>query len=772
MPGLLDGLRVADLTDGRYDAAGQLAGRILADLGADVVLVEPPDGSPARSDERRFALWNAGKRSVVAPADELATLLVGADVVLAHRAPDAREAPSAVWVAITPYGLDGPRAQWRASDLTIVATSGNMYATGDPDRPPLRCTEPTTAAHAGPEIAVAALTAVASGVPQVVDLSLHETVVMANMGAAARYPYEHNRGRRRGAFTGRTRESWKCRDGWVSFGLRGGAARTRNLQTLTALAVEAGVATPAVTERDWSTYDHRRVADDELAAISDVVQAYFDRHTMAELYDVAVRTGLMLAPANSAREIAASVQLADRGFFTAIGGLHRVPRSFAVTAPDRDLVTVRGGAPAVGSSAPSWPPAPADRGPGEADGRAWSGLRILELGSGAAGPLATGYFADHGATVIRLESAARPDFLRSYTVLDGDPDGSAFFAVLNAGKLDVTIDLKHPDAREIARRLVAWADVVADNFAPGAMDRLGLDRATLRGMNPEVIVASTCLQGQTGPHRDYPGFGGQGAALSGYTNLTGWPDRAPVGPAGTITDSLAPRFTAATVAAALLHRRRTGRGVDVDLSQVEAAVWTLSPWVAAWTQDGQLLERTGNRHRGACPHGAFPSAGDDRWVALAAWTDDEWRRLAAVIGVDPSGYETLGERLDRADEVEALVAQWTRERTAADIADRLQAAGLDAGPVLDWADLIDDPQLAARHHFVRHHHPVLGEQLCEQRGFRLEKTPGAPTAAGPLLGQHTVHVLEDLLGLSRDEVDQAVASGAVSVPTASTRMPT
>lgn len=776
MAGLLEGLRVADLTDDRYAAAGQLAGRILADLGADVVLVEPADGSPARRDAHRFALWNAGKRSVVASADQLAGLLNESDVVLAYRPPEAGEAEDAVWVAITPYGLSGPRAQWRGSDLMIVAASGNVYATGDPDRPPLRCTEPTSAAHAGPEVAIAALTAVASGVPQLVDLSLHETVVMANMGGASRYPFERNRGRRRGAFTGRTRESWRCRDGWVSFGLRGGAARIRNLQTLTKLCVEAGVATPAVTDRDWSTYDHRRVSDEELTAISDVVQRYFDQHTMAELYDVAVRTGLMLAPANSAREIAASEQLRVRDFFTAIGELRHVPRTFAVVEPDRELITVRGPAPPVGGATPSWPSDALDwRRPVTGDG-AWAGLRILELGSGAAGPLATGYFADYGATVVRLESVSRPDFLRSYTVVDGDPDGSAFFAVLNAGKLDVTIDLKHPDARPITERLVEWADVVADNFAPGAMDRLGLDRATLRRINPNVILASTCLQGQTGPHRDYPGFGGQGAALSGYTNLTGWPDRAPVGPAGTITDSLAPRFTAAAIAAALLDRRRTGQGVDIDLSQVEAAVWTLSPWIAAWTQDGEVLERIGNRHRDACPHGVFPAAGDDRWVALAVWSDDEWRRLADIIGVvNQPGFDTVKQRQDNADEVEALVGQWTCERAAADIVAELQAAGLDAAPVPDWADLLDDPQLAARQHFVRHDHPVLADQLCEQRGFRLSQTPGGPAGAGPTLGQHTVYVLENLLGLSRDDVEAAVASGAVSVPTpttTTTRIPT
>ncbi|HWB66043.1 MAG TPA: CoA transferase [Mycobacteriales bacterium] len=774
MAGLLDGLRVVDLSDGSPEHAGHVAGRVLADLGADVVLVEPPGGVALRAEPLRFLAWSAGKRSVVAEPDDdrLAALLRAADVVLATRAPHNGEAPRAAWVAVTAYGLSGPYAEWRGSDLTLSASAAGLYPTGDPDRPPVRCSEGVTAAHGGPEIAVAALTAVASGVPQVVDVSLQETLLLAVMGGPARFPLEHNRGTRRGAFTGRTQESWACKDGWVSFGLRGGPTRVRNLQALTKLCVEDGVATPALTDRDWTAYDHRSISDDELAEITKAVQAYFDRHTMAELYDVAVRTGLMLAPANSPREIADSEQLAARGFYRQLADVPKAPDRFVVAGPEPGLVECRGDAPALGAGPwPNWLCEDVDTAggaqpltTGEGNG-VWAGLRIVELGSGAAGPLATGYFADHGATVIRIEAPNRPDFLRSYTTIRGNPDGSAFFAVLNAGKLDVALDLKDPAQLDVARRLIATADVVAENFAPGAMDRLGLGADVVRELNPTAVRLSACLNGQTGPHRDFPGFGGQGAALSGYTFLTGWPDRAPVGPAGTITDSLAPRFGAACLAAALAHRRRTGQGVDLDLSQVEAAIWTLSPWLMAYTRDGVIGERVGNDRPGACPHGAFPAAGKDCWVAIAVWDDDDWSRLCEVVGNRPAGLDTAADRAAHPDEVAAFVTDWTSRLDPADAASALQAGGVEAAPVHDWESVLSDPQLVAREHFVKLPHPVLGDHVYEQRGFRLTTTPGRPRAAGPLLGQHNHQVLTDVLGMSDAEMTALTATDPVRTTT-------
>src|SRR5204863_557105 len=256
---------------------------------------------------------------------------------------------------------------------------------------------------------------------------------------------------------------------------------------------------------------------------------------------------------------------------------------------------------------------------------AWARVHILEFGAGAAGPIATRYFSENGATVLRIESRNRPDFLRAMALaLSDNPhglEGAPMYDGLNVGKRNLTLNLKHPAAVEIVRRLVVeWADAVAENFAPRAMKSFGLDYESLAAIKPDLVMMSACLNGQNRPHKDYPGFGGQGSALGGYNALTGWPDREPIGPYGTITDSLAPRYVAAALAAGLLYRRRTGKGVYLDVAQVETAHWSLSPWLLDYELDDVLRLRNGNRHADAAPHGAFRCAdeGDvgDRWVAI------------------------------------------------------------------------------------------------------------------------------------------------------------
>ncbi|TML62711.1 MAG: hypothetical protein E6G17_07945 [Actinobacteria bacterium] len=465
--GLLAGLRVVDLAG----EPAQMAARILGDLGADVRLFD----HPGRGRDIDRLAWDAGKTAV--DESSLRSVLAEADVVLDTPGwPGAPEldpslAPRAVWVSVTPFGLDGPRSGWRASDLGVMAASGNMYATGDPDRAPVRCTEPSAWCHAGPEAAFAALTALASGVrPQRVDVSMQEVVLVANMGAGGRFARAGFRGRRTGAAIGRTREIWPCADGYVSFGLRGGKARVPNLQTITRLVEEAGLDSPALSERDWTTYNHLAISDEELREIEAPIARYFEQRTMAELYEVACETNLMLAPANSPKELYASAQLASRSFFGPFAGVERFPLSFArVTSTDGAAAPARprvlgersepatpeaegwpvgrgpvGGAPRSGEGPTGRDPEGQD--PGAAGGAtrgAWSGTRILEFGSGAAGPIATRYFAEHGATVLRVESKTRPDFLRVYAMADKSNthglEGSDMFDALNVGKLSLTL---------------------------------------------------------------------------------------------------------------------------------------------------------------------------------------------------------------------------------------------------------------------------------------------------------------------------------------------
>ena len=759
---LLEGVQVLDLGD---DPAARAA-RILGDLGAAVVRAVPPPGDVLAGNIARA--WNAGKdvRVLAAGEAELEELLAAADIVFdspgrsgIHHLDPAR-APQAVWVRVTPFGSDGPHAQWRASDLGVMAASGNMYCTGDPDRAPVRCTEPTAYAHTGPEAAFAALTALWTGIPQPVDVSMQEVVLVANMATPARFPQTGFRGSRRGANIGRTREIWPTRDGFVSFGLRGGKARVPSLELLSKL-----VGDDALLARNWTEFNQNTATDDELRAIETPIAAYFSRHTMQELFGIACETNLMLAPANSPREIFASAQLAARDFFGPVGDVERFPRAFVTVRSADGAVAPAGPEPETFGAFAATEVARS----GRAGEPAWSGVNILEFGSGAAGPIATRYFAEHGATVLRIESKSRPDFLRVYALGPNNPhglEGAPMYDGLNVGKRNVTLNLKHADAVDLVLRLVVeWADAVAENFAPRAMRGFALDYDALAARRPDLVMVSACLNGQTGPHRDYPGFGGQGSALAGYNALTGWPDREPVGPHGTITDSLAPRFVATALAAGLHYRRRTGRGAYLDVSQVECAIYSLAPWLLDYMVDDVIRLRAGNRHPAMVPHGAFPCVEEegrrDRWVAIACADDEDWARLARIAGIDDSDLARFAARAARVDEVEDLVAAWTGTRTRHDVAEQLQRAGIEAVPVADFGDLHEDPQLAARGHFEPHHHPFLGDGLYERNGFRLVHARSGYDRAGPTLGQDTHWVLGDVLGLAIDEIASLRESGAV-----------
>ncbi len=402
--------------------------------------------------------------------------------------------------------------------------------------------------------------------------------------------------------------------------------------------------------------------------------------------------------------------------------------------------------------------------------RLFDGLKVLEFGGGAAGPLGTRYFADQGATVIRVESKQRPDFIRLLRYTPGDPaglDGSHMFAMVNINKLGIALNMSHPKAIGLARRLVDWCDVLAENFAPKAMAKWSLDYATLSQSKPDLVMISTCLNGQTGPDRNYPGFGGQGSAISGFNHLTGWPDLEPLGPYGTITDSLSPRYVALLVASALLHRRRTGHGQYIDLSQVEGGVVCLSENLLTYTATGELLERIGNRSRHAAPHGVFRCAAkgddDDRWIAISIQSDEQWFALRRAMGdpawaTKPDWSSTAG-RLAQVDQIEAAVGEWTRTKTAEELMRKLQAAGVEAGLVNNFEDLLNDPQLRHRNHYREVTHPVIGKHLCETNGMRFSATPDAVTRPAPRLGEHTSEVFQNILGLSEAEYAELNAEG-------------
>ncbi len=333
------------------------------------------------------------------------------------------------------------------------------------------------------------------------------------------------------------------------------------------------------------------------------------------------------------------------------------------------------------------------------------------------------------------------------------------FILLNPNKRSVALNMKHPEGVALAKRLaIEWADVVCENFAPGPMERFGMDYETLAREKSDLVMVSGCLFGQTGPNRSYPGFGAQGSALSGFNHLTGWPDRASAGPSGTITDSLSPRYVALAMVAAVLERRRTGLGQYVDLSQIEAAVYSTSEVQVRYSARGEVVTRNGNRSEQIAPHGAYPCLGEDRWLTIAIWNDDDWERLRQQMGhpdwAAEARYASNTSRLAASDALDQALSEWTREHDARDLMTRLQAAGIEAAVCQEFREIVDDPQLAHRKHWARVEHSNVGSLLNERSGFRLSETDGEMRTAGPNLGEHTDAILSECLGLEPREIER------------------
>lgn len=399
--------------------------------------------------------------------------------------------------------------------------------------------------------------------------------------------------------------------------------------------------------------------------------------------------------------------------------------------------------------------------------RALEGTRVVELGWAAAGPLVGTYLAQHGADVIHVESSTVLDPFRStYPPFKDNlvgPDRAGMFAFYNAGKRGVTLDLKQPRAVELVLRLVKTADVVIESFPAGTLARRGLGHDALRRARPDLVILSSCNQGQTGPHAQHPGYGSQLTALAGFNELLGEPGRTPVILYGPYIDYIAVGYGVIAILAALERRRRTGDGCLIDLSQYEAGLQFLGPALLEHAANGTVPTRDANHDRVAVPHGVYPSKGDDRWVALSVWSDDEWSRFREALG-DPDWARdaALGNaagRRAREAELDAHIADWTSARTREEIVVALRGRGLRAAAVESIGELFDDPQLAHRGVWRRAPHDGLGEVGLMAPPFALSETPARPDRAGPTLGEHNEDVFRGLLGLSAEEYASLAADG-------------
>jgi crotonobetainyl-CoA:carnitine CoA-transferase CaiB-like acyl-CoA transferase len=396
------------------------------------------------------------------------------------------------------------------------------------------------------------------------------------------------------------------------------------------------------------------------------------------------------------------------------------------------------------------------------------GVKILDFMWVLAGPGITRMLADYGATVVRVESVSRIDPTRTVGPFQNNESGaetSGLWGNNNAGKYGITLDLSTPGARTIVMDLVRWADVVCEAFSPKAMRAWGFDYESLRQVKPDLIMLSTCLMGQSGPLSSFAGFGNLAAALCGFYNLVGWPDRPPSGPFSAYTDYIAPRFGACAIMAALIHKKLTGEGQYIDQAQAESALHFLTLPIIDFSSNRRVYNPVANRDLYHAPHGVYPAAGTDRWVAIACRGEDDWRALCQVIGApelaaDPR-FNTFAARQTNCAELDCVIGEWTRTLDAHEAEQRLQARRVPAHAVQAAADLYRDRQFHHRNHFVEVPHPQLGKTWVENSRFTLPRTPARIERAAPMLGEHNQYVLEQILGYDEERIAELVGAGAL-----------
>jgi crotonobetainyl-CoA:carnitine CoA-transferase CaiB-like acyl-CoA transferase len=394
------------------------------------------------------------------------------------------------------------------------------------------------------------------------------------------------------------------------------------------------------------------------------------------------------------------------------------------------------------------------------------GVKILDFMWVMAGPASTRILADYGAEIVRIESPTRIDTARTLSPYKDNtlgPDSSGLFNNCNAGKLGLALDLKNSRAKEVIFDLVRWADVVTESFSPRAMRGFGFDYEVLRAIKPDLVMLSSCLMGQSGPLAAIAGFGNMAAAISGFHNLTGWPDRPPAGPFGAYTDYVSPRFAAVAILAALDHRRRTGQGQYIDLSQAESSLHFLGPALLDYTVNGRSDERAGNSDPRFAPHGVYPAAGVDQWVAIVCRDDRDFATLCSAMGRDELSsdhrYARTAERLNRRKELDELVGLWTRTAAPEAIEATLQARGVPAYRVQNSSEILADPQFQHRKHLVELEHPTLKHFTIEGPRAHLSRTPAAARRSAPTLGQDNTYVLEKILGYGEERITDLVVAG-------------
>ena len=629
--------------------------------------------------------------------------------------------PALVHISVTAFGSHGPRATWKAGELVVSAMGGVLRLTGDPGRPPVKEALDACLFHADMVAAAGAMAAHysrgRSGRGQHVDVSAQEVAFSRNINGVLVWQFDRRHLHRVGGAVSygqaTVRCIWPLADGWCFHSLMTGRFGAPANQALSEWMDEVGMRNP-LQGVDWLRYNRSTLDSNTRSDWERAIAAFFIARTRAEIRSDGRKRGLNACVLATPAEVLVDGQLRARGFWSGIPE-DLQPSWFAAMRPGPEHEPRRHSESAGASTGPL------------------AGVRVLDFSWALVGSITTKILGDLGADVIKVESRGRPCLSRMDVQVAAsspkDLDDKPWFAHLNTSKRSIALDLKRAEARELLEPLVRWADVVVENFSPGTMAKLGLDYDRLVKINPGLVMASGSVYGQTGPLAQEWGIDGTGAAQSGRTYMTGWPDRDPVTPGAVpYGDVIVPYVMAAQTVAALQCRRQSRQGAHIDASMYEICVQQMWPAIRA-AQSGQSPARTGNMDSRLYWQAVLPASGEDRWVAVSIRDESEWTRLMRLTaGAAPEAWS-----VSQSDEV---------------LAEALQREGIAAGAVQDMSDLVDrDPGIAARGALVMLDHARLGAFGHLRTPLTFSSDVNRPYRA-PALGEHTWEVARTVAGTS------------------------
>lgn len=792
----LTGFTVIDLSSG---IAGAYCTKILADGGADVIKVEPPEGDPLRawsasgavmpqdSDGALFSFLACSKRGVVADPDDAAALdhvhelLAGAHAVVWSRGSrlathpkllpqEIRRAhPHLTVTAITPFGLDGPWRDMPATELTLQAWSGGIIGLGrgDPDRAPVhvggQVGEWLSGAYAAAGTMTSRLETLRTGHGRLIDMSMLEAHVLCLTYYPVTFFELLDRPFRsvRSLFVPGVATA---KDGLVAIG----CATAQQWFDLCAM----------VGHPEWIDPD-APIAIMELAAkVAPELYDWVAERTVAEVRELATAFRIPNAPVSQGSTITEMDQFAARGTFRSNPRDGFLQPHFPYRLRP-DVLREPAPAPRIGEHTDSRQPMEARHGAGETDdgpvaGLPFAGMRVLDMTAFWAGPSGTHVLAMLGADVIHLESTKRPDGTRLIAGIPATEDQwwekSPIFAGLNTNKKSVTVNFQTERGLDLVRRLIASCDVIVENYTPRVLDQVGLGYEAVKAIRSDVIMVRMPGFGLDGPWRDDAAFAYVIEDASGLTWLTGHPDQNPVEPY-TLGDPNAGLHALNGLLLALEHRRRTGEGMLVESAMVEAAINVAAEQVIEYTAYGSLLTRDGNRGPAAAPQNLYRTAepdefgGRDSWVAIAVATDAQWSSLCAAVDRpdwdgDPELSEAAGRRAHH-DIIDEHLSQWCAHRTGDEIVELLWGAGVPVAKVMQPHRQTELAQLNARGFFETVDHPVAGSARYSTLPLRFsDEALRFHRRPAPLLGEHNTEVLSEL-GLTDEEIASLAEDGVI-----------